>query len=205
MANIVDRVSNSQPGEFSGRRSGNSGSRWNTCGKDTAEGAEVTFRVYDRKTREPVVEPDVTMNRNKAEWTYDYEYDHREPLKEKPEFYFTADMPGARQNKSSDTEIGQNLSIQHLYTWKKTDNPCRFEQGVFGMSTIYPVTGKGLWHDEIHKEGTAPVTHMFPGELIAYREKGELIVPDRTLSLVLPEDVLLFSVDLTHVEHFAFL
>ena len=83
-----------------------------------------------------------------------------------------------------------------MYTWKETDNPCRFAQGVFGMSTIYPVTGKGLWHDGIHKEGTAPVTLMFPGELIAYRKKGELIVPDRTPSLVQPEDVLLFSVEL---------
>jgi hypothetical protein len=79
--------------------------------KDLAAGAGVRFAVYNSATREKVAEPDVTMNGTtaEAEWTYHYEHDPAHPLKEKPEFYFTADAPRAKKVKSSGVEISQKI------------------------------------------------------------------------------------------------
>jgi hypothetical protein len=81
--------------------------------KDMADGAGVRFCVYNSKTGEKVAEPAAKVDGSKAdaEWTYHYEYDADNPLKEKPKFYFTADAPRAKQKKSSDVEISQNHEI----------------------------------------------------------------------------------------------
>jgi hypothetical protein len=88
-----------------------------TCNADTKEGAAVTFRVYpegaDPLRTKPVAERHVANKDGAAaaEWAYEYRHDPRNPLKEKPKFFFTANSHRCDEGRSGLVEIGMAVDI----------------------------------------------------------------------------------------------
>ena len=91
-----------------------------SCNDDMDDGAGVVFRVYPEGATpgsdRPLAELGATNDGGKAEaeWTYHYKHDPENPLKEKPKFYFTVTAARAKELKSGDVEIGQNIEIKLL-------------------------------------------------------------------------------------------
>ncbi|MDR0320569.1 MAG: phage baseplate assembly protein V [Treponema sp.] len=88
-----------------------------SCNADTAEGAGVTFKVYDEgadpKRDKPVYEAGGKNVNGKAEaeWEYHYEHDPENPLKEKPKYFFTVNSPRCKEVKSGTVEISAMIDV----------------------------------------------------------------------------------------------
>lgn len=72
----------------------------------------VTFWIYDDKGRGITsIGADIEGDKAEAEWIYNYEYDHENPLKEKPKFKFEVTGQRCKKKESSSVEIATNHKI----------------------------------------------------------------------------------------------
>ena len=88
-----------------------------SCNSDTDDGAGVIFRVFpdgaNVEKDTPTAELATTNSGGKAEveWSYHYEHDPENPLKEKPKYIFTVTTPNAKMQKSGNVEINEKHEI----------------------------------------------------------------------------------------------
>ena len=87
--------------------------------RDFEDGQGVTLTVRNAATGEEVFQTGAEVRDGiaEAEWTYHYEHDPMNPLKEKPKFYFTADGLRCKRAKSGECEMSQTvrISVQDIY------------------------------------------------------------------------------------------
>jgi hypothetical protein len=130
-----------------------------SCNADTEEGAGVIFKVYpdgaDPGYDQPVAELPSRNGGGKAEaeWTYRYEHDPENPLKEKPKYFFTANGQRCKEVKSGNVEIGQKINIKVRNSSGERQNDIHYE--IYGSdgSCIAGVTDE---EGRILKEGLIP-------------------------------------------------
>ena len=78
--------------------------------KDVEDG--VTFWIYDDKGRQVTsIGADVVGNKADTEWSYEFSYDHLNPMKEKPQFKFEVTGSRCKKKESSTVTIGMNHEI----------------------------------------------------------------------------------------------
>jgi hypothetical protein len=130
-----------------------------SCNADTEEGAGVIFKVYpdgaDPGYDQPVAELSSANQNGKAEaeWTYRYEHDPENPLKEKPKYFFTASGQRCKEVTSGTVEIGMDIDI-----------PVYFDDGELAEDLVYTLIGADGTEEEgkagkdgkIRKDGMIP-------------------------------------------------
>lgn len=81
--------------------------------KDFEDGQGVTFTVRDKQTGEEIFQTGAEVKDGiaEAEWTYDFEYNHQNPMKQKPQFLFEATAQRCKKKESPNVEIGMNHKI----------------------------------------------------------------------------------------------
>jgi len=85
--------------------------------KDTQEGADVTFKIYNKgdnpKWNEPLAEQHRVVRGGKAEaeLTYKYIHDPENPMTKNPEFFFTVESFRCKTVRSELIEVGMEVDI----------------------------------------------------------------------------------------------
>ncbi|NLT18934.1 MAG: hypothetical protein GXY10_06000, partial [Clostridiales bacterium] len=133
--------------------------------KDVESG--VTFTVYNKATGEEVtsIGADVAGDKAEAEWTYHYKHDPENPLKEKPKFYFTVTAAKAKELKSGDVEIGQNIKIVVKDIFDESYGELKF--------VLYQVGTDNSTNCNTSSDGLFEKEDLVPGKYEIKFEKGD--------------------------------